>query len=182
MTFASASEEYAEAFERKVWRKQGQTEEFHIWWTEKRMSLRRCTPTRHNIKTTNLNNIDHLITMWCSAGKPWVLAFMWMPLDTHHPSKHCCGLSTTPHHNNTIWWQWPPSRTMCPDTLHTLLRNSSRNIIKCPRCWPGLQIPHGGLTLQHTGPRGSTIKRPGARLCRPPSEDLSPCLDRSELF
>lgn len=25
----------------------------------------------------------------CSVGKPWVLAFMWMPLDTHHkPWKH----------------------------------------------------------------------------------------------
>ena len=87
--------------------------------------------------TADRNNFDHLITMRCSAGKPWMLAFMWMPLDTYHPSKHC----TDPHHNNTSWWQWPPSRTMFPDTLHTLLRSRSRTTIKCPWCRPGLQIP-----------------------------------------
>lgn len=62
---------------------------------------------------SDVSNIDHLIPMRCSAGKPWVLAFMWMPLDMH-------------------WWQWLPSRTMCPDTWQTLLRNSLRNTIKGP--------------------------------------------------
>ena len=45
------------------------------------------------------------------------------------------------HHNNTTRWQRLPCRTVCPDTLQTLLRNSSRNAIKAPRCWTGLQIP-----------------------------------------
>ena len=29
-------------------------------------------------------NCDHFATIKCSAGKLWVLAFIWMPLDTHH--------------------------------------------------------------------------------------------------
>ena len=36
-----------------------------------------------------VKNIDHLVTMKCS-GKPWVLIFMWMLLDVHHPPEHCC--------------------------------------------------------------------------------------------
>ena len=35
---------------------------------------------------------------------------------------------------------------------------------------------------QHTEPRGSTLKRSGARHCRTPSEVLSPWFDRSELL
>ena len=117
------------------------------------------------------------------------MAFMWMPLNTHHPSKRCCGPSKAPHHKRSTWWQWPPSRTMFPDTPQVLLRNSSRNTIKGPRSRVGLQIPqtpiwssicktcwagliHGGLIPQHTGPRGSTIKHPGARHHRTSSEVL----------
>ena len=92
-----------------------------------------------------------------------------------------------------------PPAGQCSLTHHKhRLRNSLRNTVKGPRCWPGLQIPqipdratvghagagliHGGPPPQHTGPRASTIKRPGARHHRTPSEVLSPCLDRSELF
>ena len=80
---------------------------------------------------------------WCQhAGKPWVLAFMWMPMDMNHPSKCCCGPSTQPHITTTLPdGRGPPSRTTWPDTPQTLLRNSSRNTIKGPRFWPGLQIP-----------------------------------------
>ena len=42
----------------------------------------------------DMNNIDHFITLRCSTGKPWVLSFMWILLDKHHPSKHCCETST----------------------------------------------------------------------------------------
>ena len=54
--------------------------------------------------TGDVNNTDHLITIRCSAGEPRALAFMWMPLDTHHPSKHCSEPSTPTHHNNTPKW------------------------------------------------------------------------------
>ena len=30
-----------------------------------------------------MNNTDDIITMYCSAEKPWVLAFMWIPLDIY---------------------------------------------------------------------------------------------------
>lgn len=43
-----------------------------------------------------INNTDHFVTMQCSARKPWVLAFIWMPLDMHHPFKHCCRPSYIP--------------------------------------------------------------------------------------
>ena len=29
-----------------------------------------------------MNNVDNLVTMQCSAGKPWALAFTWIPLET----------------------------------------------------------------------------------------------------
>ena len=57
--------------------------------------------------TGDMNNIDHLFTMQCSAEKPWVLAFTWTSFDMNHPSKHCCGPSTPPHHSNIAQWQWP---------------------------------------------------------------------------
>lgn len=42
-----------------------------------------------NIKRTGMlsDNIDELITMQCSAGKPRALAFTWVPLDTYNPYK-----------------------------------------------------------------------------------------------
>lgn len=30
--------------------------------------------------TGEVHSIDHLVTAQCSAGKPWVLAFIWMLL------------------------------------------------------------------------------------------------------
>lgn len=35
--------------------------------------------------TFHTNNISHLVTMHRSVKKPWILAFMWMRLDRHHP-------------------------------------------------------------------------------------------------
>ena len=54
--------------------------------------------------TGEVNNIDHIITVQCSAGKPRVLAFLWKPLDMHNPTKHC---SSAPcHGNGTLQWQF----------------------------------------------------------------------------
>ena len=69
----------------------------------------------------------------------WTIAVIWLSCACKHTD--CCGPSTPRHHNNTTWRQWPPSRTTCTDTPQTLLRNSSRDTINGPRCWPGLQIP-----------------------------------------
>lgn len=41
------------------------------------------------------------------AGKPWVLTFKCLPLNMHHPPKHCSSLSTIPHGNSTPQWQLP---------------------------------------------------------------------------
>ena len=66
----------------------------HMW--KKANHIHRSATTLKPL-TGDMNNIDHVIIMQCSAGKPWVLAFMWMPLDTHrHPSKHWCGPSAPP--------------------------------------------------------------------------------------
>lgn len=35
-----------------------------------------------------MNYIDHLVLIQRSAGIPWVLAFMWMPLDWHQTPSH----------------------------------------------------------------------------------------------
>lgn len=37
-----------------------------------------------------VNNTDHHVTVQYSEGKPWILALLWMPLDTNHLSKHAC--------------------------------------------------------------------------------------------
>ena len=42
-------------------------------------------------------DIDHVVTMQCSAGKPYALSFMLTPFDTHHTSKHHRGPNTPPH-------------------------------------------------------------------------------------
>ena len=91
----------------------------------------------------------------------------------NHQSKHGCEPNTPPHQNNTTW-QWPPSRTTCPDTPQTLLRNSSRSTIKGPRCWPSLQIAQIPIwkSICTTCWSRSDPRRP-----HPP-----PCLDRLELF
>lgn len=35
--------------------------------------------------------------MQYSAGKTWVLPFLWMFFDLHHPPKRCCSPNTPPH-------------------------------------------------------------------------------------
>lgn len=62
--------------------------------------------------TADVNNVDLITTMQCHAGKLWVQAFMWMPLETH----------TT--HPNTIldqvhapsWQRQPPMAVVSPLT------------------------------------------------------------------
>ena len=49
--------------------------------------------------------------MQCYPGKHRVLAFMWMPLDTHHPPKHRRRPPKLPPVNDNPRWQWPPSST-----------------------------------------------------------------------
>ena len=54
-------------------------------------------PVHSSVRTlktliVEVKNIDHLVTMICVV-KPWVLIFMWMPLDVHHPPEHCCRTS-----------------------------------------------------------------------------------------
>lgn len=56
--------------------------------------------------------------MQCSAWKPWVLTFTWMPLDTHYPPKR----RYTPHDSGTPTWLCPTSRRIRPATLQKLLR------------------------------------------------------------
>ena len=48
-------------------------------------------------------SIDHLVTIKCSAGDPWVLVFMW----------------TSPHGNSTPWWQCPPTGQCTCNTTET---------------------------------------------------------------
>ena len=81
--------------------------------------------------TGDVNNIDHLVIMQCSAGKPCILPFIWMPLDSHHPSV----VQVHPPRGKGA----PPSRTMLPDTPQ---KNCSglRNTRNCTRLWPGLWI------------------------------------------
>lgn len=44
--------------------------------------------TRLKPLTGKVNNIDHLVTVQCSAEKPLVLVFIWTPFDVHHPPEH----------------------------------------------------------------------------------------------
>ena len=76
----------------------------------------------------DVNETPHLVELQCSAGKPWVPAFMWKPLDTHRPL-----LWTKYTHS-----QWgsdgsaPSNRMMHPDTLQKLLKNTLWNTTKSP--------------------------------------------------
>lgn len=54
--------------------------------------------------------IAHIVTIKSSAKKPWTLAFMWMTLDTHYPTKQYCRPSTG---NGTAQWRWIPSAGQC---------------------------------------------------------------------
>lgn len=52
-----------------------------------------------------MRHIGYKIMMQCSAGKSWVLASMWMPLEIHHPSKYCGRPSRPFNGKGTLWWQ-----------------------------------------------------------------------------
>ena len=118
--------------------------------------------------------------------------FCWVPLGA---GIHVNATWHEPPIQTLLWAKYTPSsqqhyhpsRTVHPDTLQTLLRNSSRNTIKVLTGPPnspepqsdrasvgpaGAGLIHRGPTPKHTGPRGSAVKKR--------SEVLS--LDRSELF
>lgn len=65
-----------------------------------------------------------------SAGKSWILAFIWIPNDTNHPLKHIA-----PAHTMTLV---PRSDNATPLKL-------LRNITKSCRSRPGLKIPWIGI-------------------------------------
>ena len=60
--------------------------------------------------TGEVSIIAHIITIKSSPEKPWALAFIWMTLDTHYPTKQCCRPSTG---NGTAQWRWIPSAGQC---------------------------------------------------------------------
>ena len=144
----------------------------------------------------DMNNIDHLITMQCYAGKPWVLVFMWMPLDMHQPSEHLCTkytplitttLAMAPRQDSVPWHtantaqeqleeqnKGPKVLTGTPISPDPNLKEHLEDLLNRSNPWR----PHP----KHTRPREFTIKGPGARHHRTHSEVLIPCLDRSELF
>lgn len=62
----------------------------------------------------------------------WI-PFMWMPLDMHHPPKHCCRPSTLLQGNEAPWWQWLPQYNNAPSWS---AKNAQKNISS--RCQPGL--------------------------------------------
>lgn len=58
-----------------------------------------CTKTAHYINKSKqlmveVNNIHHFAAGLYSTAKPWILPFMWLPLDTKHPARHPCRQST----------------------------------------------------------------------------------------
>lgn len=51
--------------------------------------MHHMTQISHNIITTvKINNINKLTAVQCSAGKPRILVFMWMPLGTDRPGQY----------------------------------------------------------------------------------------------
>lgn len=87
-------------------------------------------------------------------GNLELLALTWMPLDTHHPPKHCCRTIPSIHGNGSPRWQWSPSQ----DNASGL---QIFQVSMCSGVCPGTSWIYGGSTSQPTGV-------------------LSPCLDRSE--
>ena len=63
-----------------------------------------------------MNNFNHL-TVTFSAENSWGIAFLWMPFDMHHLSKHHPRPSTLPNSNGTPFSS-PLSRTVCIVTPH----------------------------------------------------------------
>lgn len=58
---------------------------FSVALTKQHTDLHRSAATLKPLRS-EVNNIDHHVTMQSSAGKPSVLEFMWMPIGTHHPN------------------------------------------------------------------------------------------------
>ena len=76
------------------------------------------TPITQNIKkhlTSDVSNIDHLVTVQYCPGKRWVQSFIWTPMNMHNLPKHQCrprkqhpyngtaplvGRCALPHHKN----------------------------------------------------------------------------------
>lgn len=56
------------------------------------------------------NTTTHLAALQYSAGKPWILTFMWMPLESDPPPKPSCRSSTQPA---TTWAQVPRQDSVC---------------------------------------------------------------------
>lgn len=101
-----------------IWQPGNQTQKYILraYWTWDQWTLR-TWPTSHIIKPLT-GDIDDLVTVQCSAGKPWVHV-----KDPNHQSKHCWRL-WLPHGSSTRWWQWPPA--ILPAPLQKLLRNGPR--------------------------------------------------------
>lgn len=82
-----------------------------------------CTTTSLKWLTSKVSKIDHLVIMQGSAEKPWMLAFMWMPLVKGNPTPNT-DLTDRMHPCNS---NGTPCRIMCPNTLQKLLRNVLRS-------------------------------------------------------
>ena len=83
-----------------------------------------------------MNNIDHLVTMQCSAVKPRVLTFMWMQLDMQYPDTiahqaHLLMVTTFLDSGDL------PRKTIYPATLQKTLMNGLMNMTKSSRHQPG---------------------------------------------
>ena len=94
-----------------------------------------------------MNNIDHLVTMPRSAGKPWVLAFMWTPLWE-------APLTQTPLQTKySRSWQKHSSMTVAPQqedvtaSLQKRLRNDPGNMSKSSKSQAGFWIPQISIQL-----------------------------------
>lgn len=77
-------------------------------------------PQLEDHKTVDMNNNDHLAAAEYSAGKPWVLPFMWMLLDTIHPPQ----TSTQIKHQHTLMGLVPQEEDVCYYITKTARRTS----------------------------------------------------------
>lgn len=91
-------------------------------------------------KTGDIRDIDHRITMQCSAGEPLVLAIMWML--SGHQHNYCSRPNTPPISLALPNSSGLPQQDRTPCYSTKLLSNNSINTTKSPRCWPSRQFPH----------------------------------------